>query len=88
MAGGDGDDVYYVDSALDRAVEALGAGSDAVIASVSFTVETGSEIELLTTNDAAATAINLTGNEFGQSLIGNAGAIRSMARVVPTPCRG
>jgi hypothetical protein len=46
-----------------------------VKASVSYALATGSEIEVLrTTNDNGKTAINLAGNEFDQTIIGNGGA--------------
>ena len=75
MQGLGGNDWYYVDHAGDRAIEAVGGGSDRVLTSVSYTLEAGSEIELFTTNNTASTsAINLTGNGFANSMIGNAGA--------------
>jgi Ca2+-binding RTX toxin-like protein len=52
-----------------------GAGQDVIKAGVSFTLSSGSEIEVLrTTSDQGKTAINLTGNEFGQAIVGNSGA--------------
>jgi Ca2+-binding RTX toxin-like protein len=52
-----------------------GIGQDVVKTSVSYALSSGSEIETLrTTNDNGKTAINLTGNDFGQTLVGNAGA--------------
>ena len=77
MSGGAGDDRYFVDQAGDLALEASGQGYDRVLASVSYVLAAGSEIEKLTTSDNfATTPIDLTGNELGQYLFGNAGANR------------
>jgi phospholipase/lecithinase/hemolysin len=67
---------YTVNSAATLVLEGAGGlGQDMVLASVSYSLSGGSEIEVLrTVKDSAKTAINLTGNEFGQSLVGNAGA--------------
>ena len=75
MVGLGGDDLYYVRAAGDRAVEAAGGGNDRVFAAVSFALEAGSAVEMLTTTSNAGTAaINLTGNELANSIFGNAGA--------------
>jgi len=77
MAGGAGDDRYYVNQPGDLALENAGEGYDRVLAGVSYVLPTGSEIEKLTTDDNFSTApIDLTGNEFAQYLFGNAGANR------------
>ena len=67
---------YTVSSPSTLVLEgAGGAGIDTVKASVSYALAAGSEIETLrTSNDKGKTAINLTGNEFGQTIVGNAGA--------------
>lgn len=67
---------YAVTSPTTLVIEGVGGlGVDTVKASVSYALAAGSEIEVLRTNsDAGRTAINLTGNEFGQKLIGNNGA--------------
>ena len=76
MHGGTGNDVFIVDKAGDVVAEAAGEGTaDRVSARVSYTLQAGSEIEMLTTTSfAGTTAIDLTGNEFAQSIVGNAGA--------------
>jgi Ca2+-binding RTX toxin-like protein len=64
-----------VDSADDRTIEAVGGGTDKVQTAVSYALQAGREIEVLrTVRPGAATAIDLTGNEFGQIVQGNAGA--------------
>ena len=67
---------YVVSSASIVVLEgAGGVGQDVVKASVGYALSAGSEIEVLrTTNDQGKAAINLTGNEFGQTMIGNSGA--------------
>jgi lysophospholipase L1-like esterase len=67
---------YTVNSPLTLVLEgAGGAGVDVVKASVSYALSAGSEIEFLsTTSDRGKGAINLTGNEFDQTIVGNNGA--------------
>ncbi|UCI32271.1 M10 family metallopeptidase C-terminal domain-containing protein [Mesorhizobium sp. B4-1-4] len=74
MIGGGYNDTYYVNNPGDKVVELKGAGHDTVLATVSYALSAGSEIEqLATTSRAGTTAINLTGNEFSQTIQGNAG---------------
>jgi phospholipase/lecithinase/hemolysin len=67
---------YTVNSSSTLVIEgAGGVGQDVVLASVSYALSAGSEIEVLrTTNDKGKGALNLTGNEFAQTIVGNAGA--------------
>lgn len=75
MIGGTGDDWFTVYNGGESVVEAAGEGNDRIIASVSFTLSAGQEVETMVTIDSAATtAINLTGNELAQVMFGNAGA--------------
>ena len=76
MIGRAGNDTYFVDHQNDRVVEeAVFVGSDRVLSSVSFVLQTGNSVETLSTdNDAGTTAINLTGNEFANTILGNAGS--------------
>lgn len=69
------DDNYLVRSSSTQVIDGAGGGSDRVYATVSYTLRSGAEIEILSTNNnASLTAINLTGNEFGQMVMGNAAA--------------
>jgi trimeric autotransporter adhesin len=68
MSGGGGNDVYIVDNSLDAIIEVTGDGADTVQAKVSYTLS--AEIETLTLLGAAA--INGTGNNVANTLIGNA----------------
>jgi Ca2+-binding RTX toxin-like protein len=75
MEGGLGNDTYFVDNVGDVIVEAVGQGFENVAASLSYVLTAGAEIEVLSTTDNNGTAaINLVGNEFGQSVIGNNGS--------------
>jgi Ca2+-binding RTX toxin-like protein len=75
MAGFGGNDVYVVDNAADFPFEALGEGVDTVYALTSYTLGAGTEIEILSVTDhSLTTAINLTGNEYNNAVLGNGGA--------------
>jgi len=77
MRGGAGNDAYRVEDALDAVFEGVGEGDDAVYAGLSYTLTAGAAVETLgTTNAAGTAAIDLTGNDYGQSIYGNAGANR------------
>ena len=70
-----GDDTYRVDNAGDVIIEtASGGANDLVLASVNYVLSGPARVETLaTTRDNGKTDINLTGNNFAQSIIGNNG---------------
>ncbi|HEV2748727.1 MAG TPA: calcium-binding protein [Allosphingosinicella sp.] len=72
--GGAGNDAHYVSDAADIVIDLAGEGNDRVLASVDYILKSGVHVETLSTDAAAGTdAIDLTGNEFGNRVIGNAG---------------
>ena len=75
MNGGAGNDILFVDDAGDVVMEAVGeGGNDRVATNTNYALTAGAEVELFTTTATAGTAaINLTGNAFAQTIIGNAG---------------
>ena len=69
-----GDSNYIVSNTSAVILERAGEGHDMVRASVSYALQEGASIERLATNlDSGRARINLTGNEIGQDVIGNAG---------------
>ncbi len=71
LEGGSGDDQYGIDDIGDVVVEAAGGGYDTIeIAALDFTLASGVEIEALKT--VANGDFDLTGNQFGQYLFGDA----------------
>ena len=74
MQGQGGDDTYWVFNTGDVIVEVIGKGNDTVLASVNYTLGTGVRVEALATSNAAdSSALQLFGNDFGQTITGNAG---------------
>ena len=74
MIGGVGNDTYIVDAAADVVAEVVGQGFDRVQTSVTYVLAPGSEVEVLETTDpTAATAIDLVGNEYHNTIVGNDG---------------
>jgi Ca2+-binding RTX toxin-like protein len=75
MIGGFGNDTYIVDAAADAVAEVVGQGFDRVQTSASYSLAPGSEVEVLETTDpTTATAIDLVGNEYNNTITGNNGA--------------
>jgi Ca2+-binding RTX toxin-like protein len=75
MVGGLGNDRYFVEEANDVVREYAGEGSDIVYSTVSYTLAAGMEVEKLAAlNGAGTDPINLTGNEFNNTVQGNDGA--------------
>ena len=76
LYGNNGDDIYLIDGD-DFLTEAAGNGFDQAYSSTNITLTAGAAIEVLGASDSAATtALNLTGNEYGQQIFGNAGTNR------------
>ncbi|MBD2042888.1 calcium-binding protein [Microcoleus sp. FACHB-672] len=68
MAGSAGNDIYYVDSTSDVIIEGVGAGTDVVYASASYTL--GANVENLYLQGSAYYGY---GNALNNSIVGNAG---------------
>jgi Ca2+-binding RTX toxin-like protein len=73
MAGGQGNDIYYVQDGGDQLFENAGEGDDIAVCFASFTLGAGQSVETLSANEGSG-ALNLTGNDLGQSLYGNSAA--------------
>jgi Ca2+-binding RTX toxin-like protein len=69
MQGGTGNDVYVVDTGTEAIFEAVGAGIDRVLSTVSFTLNTvpRANIENLTLSGAAVSGV---GNALGNTIVG------------------
>ena len=74
LVGRGGNDTYIVDDGGDQVIEARGQGSDTVLASTSYTLAADQEIEALQLLvSTGRSSLNLTGNAFANSLVGNIG---------------
>lgn len=74
MRGGKGDDTYVVNDAQDKAIEAVGGGTDLLATRVSYALGLSEEIEKFSAATPTSTmALNLTGNHFVQIIQGNSG---------------
>lgn len=69
LNGGTGNDLYIVDNAGDVVIEGIGAGTDTVQASVSFTL--AANVENL--NLTGTAALSGTGNASNNNIVGNSG---------------
>ena len=57
MTGGAGNDTFIVDNNLDRTLENVGGGTDAVRTSISYALESNTSVDMLrTTNDSGTTS--------------------------------
>ena len=73
LQGRGGNDVMLVYTS-DVVRENVGEGFDWVVSRSDYILTPGAEVEVLMTTDQASTqALNLTGNEFGQTVAGNEG---------------
>jgi len=72
LIGGLGNDTYLVTDNADQIVENPGEGLDRIITTASYTLASGTEVEILMANGGTA-AIDLTGNEIANSIYGNDG---------------
>ena len=61
LAGGIGDDVYYVSNTGDVVTEAAGAGFDTVAAAVDYTLSSGNNVEVLNMIGAGLTGTGSNG---------------------------
>lgn len=68
LYGGAGNDVYVLTDSLDRFAETAGYGTDTIIASFSYTLADGSNVENLW---LSGSAIYGTGNQSNNSILGN-----------------
>jgi len=75
LQGDDGDDFYVVDNSADVVIEQVGEGkADEISTTVSYVLAASAEVETLRAADELVVSnIDLTGNTFSQTIIGNAG---------------
>ena len=77
LVGLGSNDWYFVDSAGDLVYEAAGGGYDRVFARASYHLNASAQVEVLATYDESKSdAIDLTGNELDNVVVGNAGSNR------------
>jgi len=70
-----GNDTYYVTHSSALILERAGEGSDTVLASVNYALAAEASVEQLrTSSDQGKASIKLTGNDFAQTIVGNAGS--------------
>ena len=77
LIGLDGDDTYRIFGQRDVVLESAGGGNDIIFTSGNYQLAAGVEVETLSTHQHNSTlAMNLTGNELNNLVIGNFGANR------------
>ena len=69
MSGGNGNDIYNVDSSSDTVTEGSGQGTDIIFSSATFTISENVENLYLT----GSSNINVTGNNDANVIRGNSG---------------
>uniref|UniRef100_UPI00082D7379 beta strand repeat-containing protein n=1 Tax=Sphingomonas pruni TaxID=40683 RepID=UPI00082D7379 len=72
MIGGAGDDTYIVDNANDQVTENANGGNDTIESSVTIIAPIAANVETLKLTGSAA--INATGDDLANTIIGNSGA--------------
>ena len=72
LSGLGGNDTYRVDNAADQIIEAVGNGTDRVLASVNYTLGSGREVEFLQAAypGPGPHGLGLTGNQLKNTIIG------------------
>ena len=74
LVGFGGDDQYYIAGGGEIIVESSGQGRDVVYTGVTYALNAGAEVEVLSSISIASTAtLYLVGNEHGQEVLGNNG---------------
>jgi len=74
LDGGTGNDTYVVDSATDVIVETGGDKDDRILASIAINLTSAAYVGIEHVTLTGTTALNATGDEFANMLIGNAAA--------------
>ena len=73
LIGGNGDDVYIVDTTTDVITEVTGGGNDTIQSYVSYSLDSAALAEVENLTLMGTDNINATGNAFKNRLIGNSG---------------
>lgn len=74
MAGGMDNDTYYVDSVLDKTIEAMGEGFDRIRATISIDLTKAQYVNIEAVDLLGSANLKVTGNAGSNTLFGNAGA--------------